>query len=150
MLGIEMTRQVIWIVLVIILITIEIITLGVTTIWFACGALIAFIVSLLFDSVIAEIIIFLISSFIMLVFTKPIVIKYLNPERVRTNYDRNIGKEGVVIADIDNLEATGRVIISGQEWMARASNDEEVIKKDSKVLIEKIEGAKLIVTKIKK
>lgn len=137
-----------WVIILIILIFIEIITLGLTTIWFAGGALAAFIISLFFDSLVAEIIAFLIVSLALLYFTRPFVMKYFNPQRVKTNYEGVIGKEALVITTIDNLKATGQAVVDGQQWSARSA-DGSVIEKDTKVIVQSISGVKLIVTKIK-
>lgn len=145
--GTKIKFSVIWLILIAILLVIEIITLGVTTVWFACGAFVAFIVSLFFDNIIAEIIVFFIVSIAMLVFTKPIVVKKFNLKKEKTNYDRVLGMVGNVMKTINNLDATGKVIVSGQEWTARSVNDTK-IEKGSKVLIKEIVGAKLIVEKI--
>ena len=74
-----------WIIILVVLIFIEIITLGLTTIWFAGGALVAFIMSLFFDNLLAEIIAFLVVSLALLYFTRPFVMKYFNPKRTKTN-----------------------------------------------------------------
>jgi len=145
--GPEMSYPLIWLILIAIFLVIEIITLGVTTVWFACGAFVAFIVSLFFDNIIAEFIVFLIVSIAMLVFTKPIVVKKFNLKKEKTNYDRVLGMVGNVMKTISNLDATGKVIVSGQEWTARSVNDTK-IEKGSKVLIKEIVGVKLIVEKI--
>jgi len=137
-----------WIIILIVLIFIEIITLGLTTIWFAGGALVAFILSLLFDSLLTEIIAFLVVSMALLYFTKPVVMKYFNPQRVKTNYEGVIGKEALVITTIDNLKATGQAVVDGQEWSARSA-DGSVIEKGTKVIVQSISGVKLIVSKVK-
>lgn len=134
-----------WLIVLAILIFIEIITLGLTTIWFAGGALIAFIVSLFYDNLIVEIILFIIVSLALLYFTRPVVIKYFNPKRVKTNYEGVIGKCAKVIIPVDNMSATGLVVVDGQEWSAK-SLDGSIIEKDSKVKIHGISGVKLIVS----
>lgn len=134
-----------WLVILAILIFIEIITLGLTTIWFAGGSLVAFIVSLFYDNLLVEIIVFLLVSLALLYFTRPVVIKYFNPKRVKTNYEGIIGKEAIVITPIDNLNSVGQVRVDGQEWSAR-SLDGSYIEKDVKVKVQGISGVKLIVS----
>jgi membrane protein implicated in regulation of membrane protease activity len=134
-----------WLIVLAALIFIEIITLGLTTIWFAGGALVAFIFSLFFDNLFIEIILFLVVSLILLYFTRPVVIKYFNPKRVKTNYEGVIGKEAVVLATIDNINAAGQVSVDGQEWSAR-SLDGSIIEKGNKVKVQGITGVKLIVS----
>lgn len=137
-----------WLIVLAVLIFIEIITLGLTTIWFAGGALVAFIVSLFYDNLLLELILFLIVSMALLYFTRPVVLKYFNPKRTKTNYEGVIGKEALVIITIDNINATGQVVVDGQEWSAR-SLEGIVLEKGTKVIIQGISGVKVMVTKYK-
>jgi membrane protein implicated in regulation of membrane protease activity len=140
------TNSIAWLTILAVLIFIEIITLGLTTIWFAGGALVAFIVSLFFDNLLVEIILFLVISLLLLYFTRPYVLKYFNPKRVKTNYEGVVGKEALVTITIDNIKAEGQVIVDGQEWTARSS-DGDVIEKGTRVTVRDISGVKLIVLK---
>lgn len=146
--GISVMDSIYWIIILVILIFIEIITLGLTTIWFAGGALASFVISLFFNNLLAEIIVFLVVSLVLLYFTRPLVLKYFNPKRTITNYEGVVGKEAMVIVTIDNIKATGQVIVDGQEWSARTA-DGSVLDKNTKVKVQGITGVKLIVTKIK-
>lgn len=137
-----------WLIILAVLILIEIITLGLTTIWFAGGALVAFIISLFFDNLIVQLILFFAVSILLLCFTRPIVMKYFNPKRVRTNYEEVIGKIGLVKTQIDNMNATGLVVVDGQDWSARSSDD-SILEPGERVQILSISGVKLIVTKYK-
>lgn len=134
-----------WLIILAVFIVIEIATLGLTTIWFAAGALVAFLLSLANVNIILEIIVFLVISILMLIFTRPIAIKYFNSKRIKTNYESVIGSVGKVTETIDNFNATGVVSVAGLEWTARSNNDTEVIKPGTKVLIKQVAGVKLIV-----
>jgi membrane protein implicated in regulation of membrane protease activity len=140
-----MTNSILWLLILAILIFIEIITLGLTTIWFAGGALVAFIISLFIDNLLLELILFLVVSMVLLYFTRPLVLKYFNPKRTKTNYEGVIGKVALVITTIDNMNAVGQVIVDGQEWSAKAMED-VVIEKGHKVKVHGITGVKLIVS----
>lgn len=133
-----------WIAVFVLMLIIEAVTLGLTTIWFAGGALVAFISSLLGAPLPLQIILFLVISFALLLGTRPVAMKYFNKDRVKTNADSLVGKIAVVIETIDNLHATGLVQVDGQEWSAR-SLDDSVVEKGKEVLVEKIDGVKLIV-----
>jgi membrane protein implicated in regulation of membrane protease activity len=137
-----------WLIILAALILIEIVTLGLTTIWFAGGALVAFVVSLFFDNLLLEIILFVIVSFALLYFTRPLVVKYFNPKRVKTNYEGVIGKVALVTTSIDNINAVGQVTVDGQEWSAR-SLDNKMLEKGTTVKIEGISGVKLLVVEYK-
>lgn len=140
-------NSILWLIVLAILIFIEIITLGITTIWFAGGALVAFIVSLFFDNLILEIILFLAVSIALLFFTKPIIMKYFNSQNNNSDYEGVIGKEATVIAAVDNMKASGQVEVNGQEWSAR-SLEGDIIVKGTRVTVKGISGAKLIVAKV--
>lgn len=134
-----------WLIALAVLLIIEIITLGLTTIWFAGGALIAFLISLVSDNLIVEFIAFFVISFALLIFTRPVAARYFNKEREKTNCDLLIGKEAKVTKQIDNLNATGEVVIDGKAWTARALNENHIIEQGKRVIIKEISGIKLIV-----
>lgn len=140
-----MVNSMYWLIILAVFIFIEIITLGLTTIWFAGGALVAFIVSLFCDNLLLEVILFLLVSMSLLYFTRPLVLKYFNPKRTKTNYEGVIGKDALVIVTIDNMNAVGQVTVEGQEWSAK-SLDGSIIEKGTKVKVQGISGVKLIVT----
>ena len=124
---------ILWLAAVVVLLVIEIATLGLTTIWFAGGALIAGIAAVAGAGSIVQFVIFLIVSLILLIFTRPVAVKYLNVNRTRTNAESLIGKEAVVTQTIENLKNQGQVIVGGIEWTARTGDDETVIEKDTVV-----------------
>ena len=139
-----MINSITWLIILALLIFIEIITLGLTTIWFAGGALVAFIVSLFFDNLLVEIILFLIVSLLLLFFTRPYIVRHFNPKRIKTNYEGLVGKEALVTITINNIMAEGQVIVDGQEWTARSAKG-DIIEKGTKVTVQDISGVKLIV-----
>jgi len=138
-------EPIVWLMILIALIIIEIITLGLSTIWFAGGALVAFIAAIAGAGTWLQIILFLVVSIVLLLFTRPFAVKYLNKNRVSTNVDSLIGKQAVVMENIRNLQGTGKVFLNGIEWTARTAMDEEEIDKDSIVNIVRVDGVKLIV-----
>ena len=143
-LGITIGPAAIWIGLAILFAVIEAATLGLTTIWFALGALSGALTSVFTDSILVQIVIFLLVSILSLVITKPIVSKYFSRKIVKTNADALIGKTGVVIEKIVPGH-TGQVKINGQMWSAVA--EDEPINEDELVIVQKISGVKLVVTK---
>lgn len=134
-----------WLIAFVLLLVIEIITVGLTTVWFAAGALAAFIVSLITSNILVQILVFLIVSLGTLFMIRPVAVRYLNQNREKTNVDSIIGRSAIVTGAIDNLRAEGTVNVSGQEWTARSVDDSVKIAKDSRVKIIKIQGVKLIV-----
>ncbi|MCI9526723.1 MAG: NfeD family protein [Lachnospiraceae bacterium] len=133
-----------WLIIVIVMAVIEIITLGLTTIWFAGGALVAFIASLLGADLAVQIILFIVVSVALMALTRPLAVNYLKRDRVKTNAESLIGKLGVVKEKVDNLNAQGIVSVEGQEWTARAIDD-EMIPLYAVVEVVEIRGVKLMV-----
>ena len=140
-----MNQVVFWLILLIILVAVEIATMGLTTIWFAGGAFVAIIAAAFNAPLYVQITLFLIVSVVLLLFTRPIAMKYFNKDRIRTNAESLIGRQAVVTEEIDNLPATGSVSINGQGWTARCVMDGIKIPKGTVVIIRAISGVKLIV-----
>ena len=135
---------IIWLAALVILLLAEALTLGLTTIWFAGGALIALIVALVGANVWVQLGIFLAVSLLLLIFTRPAGLRYMNKSTLKTNVDSLTGEVGVVSERIDNLEATGKVKLNDVLWTAR-SEDGTVIEEGAVVEISRVEGVKLIV-----
>ena len=134
-----------WLILFIVLLVIEIFTMGLTTIWFAGGALAALLMAVIGFGLLVQAVVFLAVSVILLVMTRPIAVKYFNTERQKTNAESLIGLQAVVLQDVDTLHASGLVEVNGQEWSAKTDEADGYIPKDSVVSIEGIQGVKLIV-----
>ena len=134
-----MNQVVFWLILLIILVAIEIATMGLTTIWFAGGAFVA-IIAAAFDAPL-----FLSVSVVLLLFTRPIAMKYFNRDRIKTNAESLIGKQAIVTEEVDNLMAAGTVSVDGQEWTARNVMDGVKLPRGTIVIIRAISGVKLIV-----
>lgn len=135
----------IWLGLIILFLIIEIITVGLTTIWFAGGALVALIASWLGLGTTGQVILFLAVSFVLLLFTRPVAVKYINPRRTRTNYEEAIGQEIRVVEAIDNRMGTGKALLNGIEWTARSEQENITIPVDTMVEVVAVSGVKLIV-----
>ncbi|MGI6095111.1 MAG: NfeD family protein [Lachnospiraceae bacterium] len=139
----------VWLIIMAVFLIVEILTLGLTTIWFAAGALGAFIVALLGGSLWLQIAVFIVISIVLLVFTKPVADRLLNSRVVKTNVDSLPGQRVRVTETINNIQETGQVMMNGLEWMARAENDDEIIEKDTIVVVKQVTGVKVIVEKEK-
>ena len=138
-----------WLIAMAVLLVIEIATLGLTTLWFAIGALAAFIAAVLNLHIGVQTAIFIVVSLVLLIFTRPWALKYLNSRTSRTNADSLVGKKARVTKTIDNIAGEGQVVINGMEWTARSLEDEVKIAEGAVVIINKINGVKLIVSKMK-
>lgn len=149
-----MEQIIFWLVLLIVLLVVEmatlgLTTLGLTTIWFAGGAFVAILAALLNAPILVQIILFFLVSVILLVFTRPIAVKYFNRDRVRTNVESIVGRQGIVTGEINNLLGQGQVVINGQEWSARNADDGSVIPAGAVVTVVAVSGVKLMVSKAK-
>ncbi len=136
-----------WLVLFVVLLVIEIFTMGLTTIWFAGGAILAFVLAYVGFGLPVQIIVFLLASIILLVLTRPLAVKFFNKERQKTNAESLIGQKAIVLEDIDTLHGTGRAEVNGMEWSAKTDEVGEIIEAGTVVVIEGIQGVKLIVKK---
>jgi len=135
---------IVWIVVLAAAVVIEIISLGLTSIWFAGGALSALIVAILGGPLWLQIICFVIISVLLLLFTRPIAVKYFNKDREKTNVDSIVGKQGIVQTEINNLKGTGVVSIAGMEWSAKSSDDTVILPQGTVVEVVEVSGVKVI------
>lgn len=135
-----------WLIIIAACVIIEASTVSLTTIWFAIGALIAWLVYLVGLSLQVQIVVFLLVSIACLILTRPIAIEKLKVGRAKTNLDSLIGETAKVETTINNFNNEGYVKLKGQIWSARSSND-EVIEKGELVIVEEIKGVKVIVSK---
>ena len=134
-----------WLVAMVALIVIELATLGLTTIWFACGALVAVVAAALDAPLLLQILMFVVLSFAVLLAVRPIAVKYFNKDRTRTNIESMIGRQAIVVSEIDNMQAIGQVTVNGMEWSARSTINELKIAVGHVVVIRAVDGVKLIV-----
>ena len=138
-------QPLIWLGILALLLVVEAITAGLTTIWFAGGALAAAIASGIGVGIVPQLLLFFGVSLVLLIFTRPVAMKLMNKNTEKTNVDSLLGKTAVVIQKIDNLAQTGQVRINDIEWMARTSDDTKTIPVDTVVIIKAVHGVKLIV-----
>lgn len=141
----DLNMTVFWLVVLVVLVIIELLTMGLTTVWFAGGALIAAI-STLFNAPFAlQVILFLLVSALLLFFTRPLAVKYFNKDRVRTNAESLVGRQAIVISEIDNLQGIGQVNVGGVEWSARTRVDGVKLPVGTVATVLAINGVKLVV-----
>lgn len=139
------TMRIVWLALFVVLMIIEIATVGLTTIWFAAGSAAAFGLTFTGLSVGGQIGGFLVISIVLLVFTRPWALKYVNKKTEKTNYESAIGQTVRVTARISNAGQTGKVMLGGQEWTARSADNQKEIEEGKNAVVEAVEGVKLIV-----
>ena len=146
--GINVSMIVIWLAVALVMLVIEALTVGLATIWFAAGALVALLAALLDFSIAVQIVLFLAVSLCLLVFTRKIFVEKLKAGSEKTNVDALVGEKGVVISPIHPYEV-GQGKVGGQVWSAVGKNPDETFAVDQLVKINAIEGVKLVVTPVK-
>lgn len=143
-LGLHISMTIIWLVLMIVFLACEALTVGLVSIWFSGGALVAVILSLFEVAPLIQIIVFFVVSIGLLVSTRKIFVEKLNTGKENTNVDALIGETGQVVAPINPMEI-GQVKLKGQIWSAIADDQLLTIEEGSYVTVKAIEGVKLIV-----
>ena len=109
----------IWILISGLFVIIEMMTVGFLVFWFAVGALFAMVFSLFVENIIAQTTIFIISSTILILLTRPLVEKFTKKDIIKTNAYSIIGKKAIVTKDIDAKNNSGQITINGEIWSAK-------------------------------
>lgn len=136
---------VLWLVLLITFLVVEAFTVGLTSIWLAGGALVALIAAVLGLDFIGQLIVFIVISSLLLYFTRPFAVKYINAHHEKTNYDQIIGTVIRVTEKVDNLAQTGRGVCKGMDWTVRMKDEGVTLEAGELAKVVKISGVKLIV-----
>ena len=136
-----------WLILLIATLILEGVTVGLTSIWVSGGALAALVVCACHGPVWLQVVVFFAVTFVLLFFTRPWAMKYLNNKRVRSNYEDTIGREVRIIETVDNHKETGKAILNGMEWTARALHSDELFEVDELAYVADVSGVKLILRK---
>ena len=140
-----MNMILLWAIAAVVFAVLEGVTAQLVSIWFVTGSVAALIAAVCGAPIWLQAVLFFAVSLSVLALVRPMIKKQLKTVRHKTNADRCIGQQGVVLEAIDNLHTTGQVKVDGKVWTARSS-DNSIIPKDSLVTVDKIDGVKLIVT----
>ncbi len=125
-------------------------TMQLSSIWFIGGGLLSLLIALVGGPLWLQIVIFILTSAVLLVFTRPILMDKLQLGKNKTNADTLIGETCIVNEPIDNIKSEGSVKIKSLIWTARSIDDETTFKKGDRVEVAEIQGVKLIVKKQEK
>ena len=136
--------SIIWLVLLVGFLMVESSTVTLVSIWFAFGALVALILSLLHAQLWVQVVVFLGVSCLLLAALRPFVRKFITPRIVKTNVDSVIGSTGRVTQAIDNVNAAGQVKLGAMEWTARSVSGEPIAE-GTLIRVVRIEGVKAMV-----
>lgn len=135
-----------WLIIIILLTFLEVATVNLVSIWFVMSAIVSLFVSFAIDSFYIQFAIFVCLGIILMLLTRPYLVKKLTNKKESTNLDRVIGAEGIVTEEITKLKV-GEVKVDGKRWSAISN---ELIKVGEEVIIERIDGVKLVVRKKEK
>lgn len=139
----------IWLVLLILFAVAEAATVALVSIWFAAGALMALLTTIVTDDIWIQILVFVVVSAVAMAVVRPLAKKHVFPHRVPTNADRVIGRQGVITEAVDNVASSGVVVVAGMAWTAR-SDSGAGIPEGTVVTVKRIEGVKLFVAPAEK
>lgn len=135
----------IWLVISLFFFILEIATTGFLIFWFGVGGLVTTLCSLFIKNIVLQTLIFIVTSTLLTIFTKPLVDKYVKTTNTtKTNAYSVEGKVGKVTKDIEPIEGRGQVIIDGETWSAK-SFDDSFIPKGTEIKVESLNGVKVIV-----
>ncbi|OHW63218.1 hypothetical protein EUAN_00820 [Andreesenia angusta] len=136
-----------WIIVAVVCGIVEAVSLGITSIWFVIGAIVALVLASFEVPFIVQIVVFLVVSIVLLIYTRPIATKYLKLGKEKTNVDAIAGQNGIVIEKIDNMLGKGQVKIGGQIWSAKSENGED-IPRDTEVMVLDVRGVRVVVKRV--
>ena len=137
----------IWLVVIIVTLIIEIITQGLTTIWFSIGAAAAAIANNWEPPLWIQIAVFCVVSIVFMLLARPFAQRMMRNTLTPTNIDKLLQEEGVVVEEINSEKQTGHIRLRDVEWIA-ISEDGGIIPVGERVAIRRIEGVKLYVARV--
>lgn len=141
----SISLSILWLAAAVVLSVVEITTMGLTTIWFAIGAVAALICALCGAPIWLQVVVFIVVSVAVLVLVRPIAAAHFNNRLKKTNIDAYVGRKLIAKTEIDNLRGTGKVDMDGSTWLAMSSMDNVIIHAGEEVKVVEVRGAKLIV-----
>ena len=136
-----MMEAIIWLALMVVFLIAEALTVSMVSLWFAAGAVVALLLSLLHLQVWVQVTVFFVVSIVLLACMRPMFRRHVAPKLTPTNVDAIVGTRAVVTAEIDNVCAAGQVKLGGMEWSARSS-DNSHIPAGTLVKVDRVEGVK--------
>ena len=136
---------IVWFLLMMLFIIVEANTVAVVSAWFAAGALVAMLASILGGQLWLQVVLFFTVSAVLLLSLRPMVRKYFTPKLVKTNVDSVIGVRGPVTERIDNLASCGQVKLGAMVWTARSTSGQP-IEVGTVIRVDRIEGVKVFVS----
>ena len=139
----------IWMIIAAVFLVGEIFTAGFFLLPFGIGAAIAGLTALLGGGTIWQLGVFIVASFVLFLVSRKFAERVSKEQPPGIGADRFIGKQCVVVEEINNLNNTGRVRMGKEEWRAESDTGEE-IKTETRVTVVRISGTQLVVRPLEK
>ncbi len=139
-----MSPTAIWLLLCALCLIIEILTVGFLFFFPGAGAFLTFLVSLFCDSIAVQIGVFIVSTTLLVIFLRPVFAKLFKTKDLPTNSDSLIGKTGTVLKEIVGPDNMGQIKVQGEIWSA-ICKDKKTFKVDETVIVDSIDGVKLVI-----
>ena len=137
-----------WLITAGIFFVVELTTAGFLVFWLGLAALVAMTSSFFTVSLPIQTAIFVVTSILLIISTRPLLNKFLKSKEgsvIPTNVYGIIGKKGIVIEDINNINCTGKVKVAGELWSATSTED---LKEGTRIEVTEVTGVKLKVKPI--
>ena len=134
---------ILWLIVIVLLVFLEVSTINLVCVWFILSGLVSLILSFFIESFYILFAVFVLLGLVLMILTRPILIKKFKRKNVKTNSDRVLGMEGVVTEEINKLKI-GEVKVDGKRWSAIS---DEKIEVGTTIIVESIDGVKLVVRK---
>ena len=122
---------------------VELLSLGLVTMWFVIGGLAAFLANILGFDMIVQLVVFFVVSLACLIVLRPVFLKYR--KRGVREEPSIVGQNALVIETVDNEQLVGRVETANRMTWAARSADNTVIPLGETVVITDRESITLIV-----
>ncbi|MGI6344052.1 MAG: NfeD family protein [Bacillota bacterium] len=134
----------VWVIIAIVFAVVEMATTEFFSLFFALGGLVAALLAVVTEDWVLQTVVFIVASVIFTWRLRPILLRSYLSNEVKTNVARQAGRVGIVVQEINNLEAQGQVKVDGELWTARSESG-ETIAAGQRVEVVRIEGVKAIV-----
>ena len=139
----------IWMIIAAIFVVGEIFTAGFFLLWFGVGAAVAGVLAILGLSFGWQLAAFAVVSLVLFASSRRFAERFSKKQPPGIGADRFIGKQGVVLEDIDNVKNVGRVRLDKEEWRADSETG-EAIPAGTQVEVVRLDGTHLVVKTIEK
>ena len=134
---------ILWLIVIILLTILEAVTVNLVCVWFIASGLVSLLLSFFVESFYIQFVVFVLLGLILMVITRPILIKKFGKKDIKTNLDRVLGMDGVVTEEISKFKI-GEVKVDGKRWSAIS---DQKISIGTTIIVESIDGVKLVVRK---